>query len=99
MFPRVHRTGCRRERKDRRDDQEGNKSAERGGRGRFRSHEIVNSAVCEPIGGRGVCSHKCIATGNPPMSPRVEGERFPDSNIGGRFRSRTDRFGARGLVR
>ena len=73
VFPRVHRTGCGRERKDGRDDREGNKSAERGGRGRFRSHEIVNSAVWEPIGGRGVCSHECIATGNPPMSPRVEG--------------------------
>ena len=31
------------------------------GSGRFRSLEIVNSAVCEPIGEREVWSHGCVA--------------------------------------
>ena len=44
--------------------EKGNECTERGvgiGSGRFRSLEIVNSAVCEPMGEREVYSHGCVA--------------------------------------
>ena len=55
--------------------EKGNECTEGGvgtGSGRFRSLEIMNLAVCEPIGEREVCSHGCVArdTGGEPSRDR-----------------------------